>query len=220
MPAEADFKNLLKSHIDKNRELTAELEKVENDLEEKTELCENLSLKCEQLTKRNSRLIGQISSRITQGLGDQKKQEDLKEEPKYEEQRGDSELVGEIGTLKKKNSEQQTEIDRLQMLVMSPNESTIMNSSVYQSLKSQFSVLYQQADILKRQAEDARQAHENMRQIFLKQLDQMELDELQCQDSIRQELVTAENKYNMLKKDFDKLEVEHKQVSGLTLNVM
>ena len=220
MPAEADFKNLLKSHIDKNRELTAELEKVENDLEEKTELCENLSLKCEQLTKRNSRLIGQISSRITQGLGDQKKQEDLKEEPKYEEQRGDSELVGEIGTLKKKNSEQQTEIDRLQMLVMSPNESTIMNSSVYQSLKSQFSVLYQQADILKRQAEDARQAHENMRQIFLKQLDQMELDELQCQDSIRQELVTAENKYNMLKKDFDKLEVEHKQVSKLTFNVM
>ena len=90
-----------------------------------------------------------------------------------------------------------------------------MNSSVYQALKSQFSVLYQQADILKRQAEDARQAHENMRQIFLKQLDQMELDELQCQDSIRQELVTAENKYNMLKKDFDKLEVEHKQVSFL-----
>ena len=86
-----------------------------------------------------------------------------------------------------------------------------MNSSVYQSLKSQFSVLYQQADILKQQAEDACQAHENMRQIFLKQLDQMELDEFQCQDSIRQELVTAEYKYNMLKKDFDKREVKHKQ---------
>ena len=40
-----------------------------------------------------------------------------------------------------------------------------MNSSVYQSLKSQFSVLYQQADILKRQAEDARQTHENMRTV-------------------------------------------------------
>lgn len=50
-----------------------------------------------------------------------------------------------------------------------------MNSSVYQSLKSQFSVLYQQADILKRQAEDARQAHENMRtvRIFpMKKMDQ------------------------------------------------
>ena len=51
------------------------------------------------------------------------------------------------------------------MLVMNPNEATIMNSSVYQSLKSQFSVLYQQADILKRQAEDARQTHENMRTV-------------------------------------------------------
>ena len=106
VPAEAEFKNLLKSHIDKNRELTAELEKVENDLEEKTELCENLSLKCEQLTKRNSRLIGQISSRIS-SVGDQKKQDETKEEPKFEEQRNDSELAQEIGSLKKKNSELQ-----------------------------------------------------------------------------------------------------------------
>jgi len=71
VPNEEKFKNLLKSHVDKNRELTSELEKVENDLEEKTELCEDLSLKCEQLTKRNSRLIGQIGSRasgLTSGL--------------------------------------------------------------------------------------------------------------------------------------------------------
>ena len=106
VPAEAEFKSLLKSHIDKNRELTAELEKVENDLEEKTDLCENLSLKCEQLTKRNSRLIGQISSRIS-SVGDQKKQDETKEEPKFEEQRNDSELAQEIGSLKKKNSELQ-----------------------------------------------------------------------------------------------------------------
>ena len=63
VPAEDKFRTLLKSHVDKNRELASELEKVENDLEEKTELCEDLSLKCEQLTKRNSRLIGQIGSR-------------------------------------------------------------------------------------------------------------------------------------------------------------
>ena len=44
----------------------------------------------------------------------------------------------------------------------------------------------------------------------------MELDELQCQDQIRQELVTAENKYNNLKKDFDKLSVEHSQVNIVT----
>ena len=65
LPSEDTFKQLLQESIEKNRELTAELEKVENDLEEKTELCEDLSLKCEQLTKRNFRLIGQISSRST-----------------------------------------------------------------------------------------------------------------------------------------------------------
>ena len=51
------------------------------------------------------------------------------------------------------------------MMVGNPNEATILNSSAYQSLKSQFSVLYQQADTLKRQAEESRQTHENMRSV-------------------------------------------------------
>ena len=49
-------------------------------------------------------------------------------------------------------------------------------------------------------------------QIFLKQLEQMELDELQCQEQIRQELITAETTHQNLKKDYDKLQVEHQQV--------
>ena len=40
----------------------------------------------------------------------------------------------------------------------------------------------------------------------------MELDELQCQEQIRQELITAETNYQNLKKDYDKLQVEHQQV--------
>merc|ERR1711990_97304 len=209
VPTEEKFKNLLKSHVDKNRELTSELEKVENDLEEKTELCEDLSLKCEQLTKRNSRLIGQIGSRSS-GV-EAKSESDVKDEPSEKVSRSDSELEIELEQLKTKNAELQTEIDRLQMLVTMPNESTIMSSSVYQSLKSQFSVLSHQADILKQQAEEARKSNESMKTIFLKQLEQMELDELQCQEQIRQELITAETTHQNLKKDYDKLQVEHQQ---------
>ena len=40
----------------------------------------------------------------------------------------------------------------------------------------------------------------------------MELDELQCQEQIRQELITAETTHQNLKKDYDKLQVEHQQV--------
>ena len=46
----------------------------------------------------------------------------------------------------------------------------------------------------------------------MKQLEQMELDELQCQEQIRQELITAETTHQNLKKDYDKLQVEHQQV--------
>ena len=105
VPGEAEFKELLKIQVDKNRELTAELEKVENDLEEKTELCEDLSLKCEQLTKRNSRLIGQIGSRSS-GV-EPKSEADVKEEPTEKVSRSDSELEIELEQLKTKNAELQ-----------------------------------------------------------------------------------------------------------------
>ena len=38
---------------------------------------------------------------------------------------------------------------------------------VYQSLKSQFSVLYHQADILKQQAEEARKSNESMKTVSM-----------------------------------------------------
>ena len=60
---DAEVKKMAAEVTEKNRDLSAELEKVENDLEEKTELCEDLKHKCEQLTKRNYRLIGQMKSR-------------------------------------------------------------------------------------------------------------------------------------------------------------
>ena len=105
VPGEGEFKELLKVQVDKNRELTAELEKVENDLEEKTELCEDLSLKCEQLTKRNSRLIGQIGSRSS-GV-EAKSESDAKDEPSEKVSRSDSELEIELEQLKTKNAELQ-----------------------------------------------------------------------------------------------------------------
>ena len=105
VPGEGEFKELLKVQVDKNRELTAELEKVENDLEEKTELCEDLSLKCEQLTKRNSRIIGQIGSRSS-GV-EPKSESDVKDEPSEKVSRSDSELEVELEQLKTKNAELQ-----------------------------------------------------------------------------------------------------------------
>ena len=115
----------------KNRELNAELERAENDLEEKTELCEDLRHKCEFLTKRNSRLIGQIGKRAAPT------QKEVKEEVKEEEpvkQEPDNQAVDqhetELAALKTKIAELTTEKDRLEMRVNQPNESTIVNSRV------------------------------------------------------------------------------------------
>ena len=98
------------------------------------------------------------------------------------------------------------------MRVNQPNESTIVNSSVYQSLKAQFSVLYNQADLLKRQEEESRKSHEHMRTVFLKQLEQMELDELSIQEKMRQELKEVEQQYQSLQTEHDKLHFEFQQV--------
>jgi len=208
---DAEVKTMAVEVSEKNRDLSAELEKVENDLEEKTELCEDLKHKCEQLTKRNYRLIGQMRSRSAEVP--EKKQ--VKEE--YEDKNSPKAITAEnrdeaiqekdqeIAELKNKLSEMQTERDNMELRVKNPSEAVIITSGVYQSLKAQFSVLYQQAEILKRQAEDARASHEGMRNLFLKQLEQMELEELQLQDAIRNKLKDQESQNHTLQLQYDKV---------------
>lgn len=78
------LRTLTEETVKKNRELNAELEKVENDMDEKTELCEDLRHKCEQLTKRNARLIGQMGTRAATSKPIETKAE-IKAEPSKEE---------------------------------------------------------------------------------------------------------------------------------------
>lgn len=205
------LRTLTEETVKKNRELNAELEKVENDMDEKTELCEDLRHKCEQLTKRNARLIGQMGTRAATSKPIETKAEIKAEPSKEESKEPDEQHENEVKMLKNKIAELQTEKDRLEMRVNNPNEATIVASSVYQSLKAQFSVLYNQADLLKRQGEESRQSHEHMRTVFLKQLEQMELDELQIQEKIRQELKEVEQQYQSLQIEHDKLYIEYQQ---------
>ena len=68
------------------------------------------------------------------------------------------------------------------------------------------------ADMLKRQGEESRTSYEHMRAVFLKQLEQMELDELEIQEKIRQELKEVEQQYHALQNDYNKLHIEYQQV--------
>ena len=66
--------------------------------------------------------------------------------------------------------------------------------------------------MLKRQGEESRTSYEHMRAVFLKQLEQMELDELEIQEKIRQELKEVEQQYHALQNDYNKLHIEYQQV--------
>ena len=79
------LRSLTEETVQKNRELNAELKKVENDLDEKTELCEDLRHRCEQLTKRNARLIGQMGTRAASVPQKDQKQE-IKIEPEQKQE--------------------------------------------------------------------------------------------------------------------------------------
>ena len=69
--------------------------------------------------------------------------------------------------------------------------------------------------MLKRQGEESRTSYEHMRAVFLKQLEQMELDELEIQEKIRQELKEVEQQYHALQNDYNKLHIEYQQVRSL-----
>ena len=121
----------------------------------------------------------------------------------------------EIAELRAKLSELQTERDNMELRVKNPSEAVIITSGVYQSLKAQFSVLYQQSELLKRQAEDARASHEGMRNLFLKQLEQMEYEELNLQEQMRTKLKEQEAQNHTLQLQYDKVCNEYHLVSKM-----
>jgi E3 ubiquitin-protein ligase BRE1 len=140
-----------------------------------------------------------------------------------EEQR---ELAGnrltELEKLQQSHKEALQEVESLKMDIKHLPESIIVETVEYKCLQSQFSVLYNEALKLQTQLEEARLQLMNSKAETLRNIEQMESEELICQKKLRTEMIELEDvvaqlrkEYEMLRMQFEKNLVTHEQTQPI-----
>ncbi|KAK7072088.1 E3 ubiquitin-protein ligase BRE1A [Halocaridina rubra] len=149
------------------------------------------------------------AGKISQAVAS-KKVEELTSE--LEEQRELS--AKRLDELEKKTNEHKEalkEVERLKMDLRQLPESVIVETTEYKCLQSQFSVLYNESMQLKTQLEETRHQLQNSKNAHLRQIEQMESEELTSQKKLRTEVIQLEDMQAQVRKEYEMLRIEFEQ---------
>ena len=119
-----------------------------------------------------------------------------------------------LDELEKKTSEHKEvlkEVERLKMDLRQLPESVIVETTEYKCLQSQFSVLYNESMQLKTQLEEARHQLQTSKNTHLRQIEQMESEELLSQKKLRTEVIQLEDMLAQVRKEYEMLRIEFEQ---------
>ncbi|XP_069987087.1 E3 ubiquitin-protein ligase Bre1 isoform X1 [Penaeus vannamei] len=139
--------------------------------------------------------------------------------PQMEELASEVEELRELSAkrldeLEKKTNEHKEalkEVERLKMDLRQLPESVIVETTEYKCLQSQFSVLYNESMQLKTQLEETRAQLQNSKNAHLRQIEQMESEELTSQKKLRTEVIQLEDMQAQVRKEYEMLRIEFEQ---------
>lgn len=119
--------------------------------------------------------------------------------------------ITELEKLQKDHQEALRDVERLKMDLSTLPEHVIVDTVEYKCLQSQFSVLYNESMQMKTQLEDARSMLQTSKNTHLRQVEQMESDELSCQKKLRTEMIQLEDQLAQVRREYDMLRIEFEQ---------
>jgi len=119
-----------------------------------------------------------------------------------------------LDELEKKTNEHKEalkEVEKLKMDLRQLPESIIVETTEYKCLQSQFSVLYNESMQLKTQLEETRHQLQTSKNTHLRQIEQMESEELTSQKKLRTEVIQLEDMLAQVRKEYEMLRIEFEQ---------
>ncbi|XP_038059012.1 E3 ubiquitin-protein ligase BRE1B-like isoform X2 [Patiria miniata] len=117
----------------------------------------------------------------------------------------------ELERLQEKYQEVVKESEQTKMDLQRLPDSIVMERAPYKNLQSQFSVLYKEAQEMKAQFEETRNLLQQTKGTHLRQMEQMESDELDCQKKLRTEVIQLEDTLSQVRKEYEMLRIEFEQ---------
>ncbi|XP_071848994.1 E3 ubiquitin-protein ligase BRE1B-like [Apostichopus japonicus] len=117
----------------------------------------------------------------------------------------------EIEKLQEKYQECLKEAQQMKMDLQLLPEGVVVRTSSYKCIKTQFSILYKEATDIKLQLEEARNLLQQAKKTHMRQIEQMESDELACQKKLRTEMMQLEDNLAQVQKEYEMLRIEFEQ---------
>jgi len=103
------------------------------------------------------------------------------------------------------------EVEKLRMELRTLPEYVVVETTEHKSLQSQFSVLYNEAMQLKTQLEESRGQLGVAKNAHMRQIEQMEAEELLAQKKLRNEAIQLEDLLAQVRKEYEMLRIEFDQ---------
>ncbi|XP_043237647.1 E3 ubiquitin-protein ligase Bre1-like [Amphibalanus amphitrite] len=117
----------------------------------------------------------------------------------------------ELEDLHRKHKDVLKEAEKLKMDLRQLPESVIVETPEYKCLQSQFSVLYNEWRQLRTQLEEAKQQQQSCTSAHLRQIEQMESEELLSQRKLRTKEIQQEDELARVRKEYEMLRIEFEQ---------
>ncbi|OTF81030.1 hypothetical protein BLA29_002844, partial [Euroglyphus maynei] len=136
--------------------------------------------------------------------------EDLKRELEEQREQAQSRLV-ELEQLNNEHKETLKLVEKYKIDLQCLPDSVIKDSAEFKSLQSHFSVLFNESMTLKTQLEECRQQLSAAKNVHMRQIEQMEAEELTMQKRLRNECMQLEDSLNQVRKEYEMLRLEFEQ---------
>lgn len=119
--------------------------------------------------------------------------------------------LSELEKIQEEHQDALKQIERLKMDLSTLPESVIVETTEYKCLQSQFSVLYNESMQMKTQLEESRSILTNSKNAHMRQIEQMELEELAAQKKLRTEMIQMEDGHAQVRRECEMLRMEFEQ---------
>jgi len=117
----------------------------------------------------------------------------------------------ELEGLNNKYKDCMQQVEKLKMDLSTLPEYVVVDTTEHKCLQSQFSVLYNEAMQLKTQLEENRAVQQTSKNYHMRQIEQMESEELLAQKKLRTEVIQLEDMLAQVRKEYEMLRIEFEQ---------
>merc|ERR1719188_2873653 len=211
---QAEFDEKLNAEETKNEELQNKVDDLDYELSKTRmrngKLESTLGETQEKLKMYVDQHGGKLDQKVVLSNAERKTVEQLNHD--HEEQRElAATRLAELESTNSKFKESLKEVEKLKMELSTLPEHVVVETTEHKCLQSQFGVLFNEAMQLKTQLEELRAHLQSAKNTHMRQIEQMEAEELLAQKKLRTEVIQLEDMLAQVRKEYEMLRIEFEQ---------